>query len=237
MELNVEEKINKAQQPSTEDQDALKRIDGKYIWEEISSVLNFEKGILFTIKELIIRPGDTIREFLQHDRKRLIKPIVFVIFSSLVFIVAQNVLKFNTGTLDESIGNPGIIKAFEWVGENFGISNIFLGILIGFCLKLFFINSKFNIYEIFILVFFTIGMGNLIYTFFGIVETFTESDTNNLTYLIVLSYSAWAIGNFFNKNKFSSYLKSFFAYALGSILISFITVVIGVAIDILSKNN
>ena len=54
-----------------EGREVLKRIDGKYIWDEIRSVLNFDKGIFYTIKELFIRPGDTVREFLIYDRKML----------------------------------------------------------------------------------------------------------------------------------------------------------------------
>jgi hypothetical protein len=34
----------------------LKRIDKNYIFSEIESVLNFDKGILYTVKELLIRP-------------------------------------------------------------------------------------------------------------------------------------------------------------------------------------
>ena len=45
----------------------LKRIDKEYIISEIGSVLNFDKGILYTIKELLIRPGITIRKFIRED--------------------------------------------------------------------------------------------------------------------------------------------------------------------------
>ena len=34
----------------------LKRIDKNYIFPEIESVLNFDKGILYTVKEILIRP-------------------------------------------------------------------------------------------------------------------------------------------------------------------------------------
>ena len=44
-----------------ENRSALERIDEKYIWNEISSVLNLEKGIFYTIKELFVRPGKTVR--------------------------------------------------------------------------------------------------------------------------------------------------------------------------------
>lgn len=219
------------------DLEALERINGKYIWSEISSVINFDKGIFYTIKELFFRPGNTVRDFLLYDRKRLVKPIFFVIFSSLFFVIAQQILGFNTGTSPENIKSPGVIKAFEWVGRNFGIVNILLGFFIGLWIRLFFLKSKFNIYEIFVLVFFVIGIGNLIFTFFGIVESVTGYENGDLTYVIALLYSAWAIGNFFNKTKVLSYFKGLLAYIFGTTTGSFIIVLVGILIDLFSKSS
>lgn len=39
---------------------SLKRIDGKYIIHEIEHVVHFERGILYTIRELTINPGQNI---------------------------------------------------------------------------------------------------------------------------------------------------------------------------------
>jgi len=230
-------KPNNKEFKESESLKTLERIDGKYIWNEISSVLNFDKGILYTIKELFLRPGNTIREFLLYNRKRLIKPIIFVIFSSLVFVITQKIFGFNTGTAPKNIDSAGVMKAFEWVGDNFGVVNILLGFFIGLWTRLFFIKSSFNIYEIFILVFFTIGIGNLIFTFFGIVESTTGFEVNNLAYFVALLYSAWAIGNFFNKNKFLGYFKGLLAYLFGTITGSFLIVLIGILIDIFNKSN
>ena len=114
----------------SETRKTLERIDGKYIWTEIRRVLNIDKGILYTIKELFLRPGNAIQEFLLYDRMRLVKPIIFVIFSSLIFIVAQKVFGFNTGAAPKNLDDAGVTKMFEWVGANFGIANIYLGFFI-----------------------------------------------------------------------------------------------------------
>lgn len=215
----------------------LERIDGRYIWGEISSVFNFEKGIFYTIKELVIRPGKTVREFILYDRKRLVKPIIFVIFSSLFFVVSQQIFGFKTGTAPDNMGSAGVQKAFEWVEKNFGIVNVILGFFIGFWIKLFFKKAKFNIYEIFILVFFTIGVGNLIFAIFGIIESGTGFEVNNLAYFAASVYSAWAIGNFFNKKSFWSYFKGLLAYIFGTSMGSFLIVLIGVLMDLINKNS
>ena len=236
----MQENLNKSLENETfqnTESNTLRRIDGIYIWSEIISVFNFEKGLFYTIKELFIRPGKTVREFLLYDRKRIVKPIIFVIFSSLFFIVSQKIFGFQTGSAPDNIDSKGVEKAYEWVGANFGIVNIFLGILISFFTRLFFLKSNFNIYEIFVLVFFTIGFGNLIFTFFGIFESGLGLGVNNLAYLTALLYSAWAIGNFFDKMSFWSYLKALLAYIFGTTMGSFLIVLIGILIDVINKNS
>jgi hypothetical protein len=50
----------------------LSKIDGKYIISEIISVINFDKGIFYTIKELLTKPGENVQKFIHSDRKRLV---------------------------------------------------------------------------------------------------------------------------------------------------------------------
>ncbi|MEL7268311.1 MAG: DUF3667 domain-containing protein [Bacteroidota bacterium] len=227
---------NEEHQPK-ESRQTLERIDKKYIWNEISSVLNFDKGLFYTIRELFIRPGKTVREFLLYDRKRLVKPIIFVIFSSLLFVISEQIFGFETGSSPDNIKSEGIRTVFEWVGQNFGVFNIVLAFFVGFWARLFFLKSKFNLYEMFILMFFAIGVGNLIFTLFGILESATSLDVNGVAYLAVIVYSTWAIGNFFHKGKILSYFLGFLAYLFGSITGSALLLVIGTLMDLFNKGS
>jgi len=233
----MKNKANKKVLEKPAKQRVLERIDGKYIWREFVSVLIFEKGILYTLKELFLRPGDTIREFLLYDRNKLVKPIAFLIFCTLALIIIHEIFSLTTITEPQNMSDDGISIAFQWLVENFGLVNVFLGILIGLWTRLFFIRSSFNLYEVLVLVFYTTGIGNLVYTFFKIVESITGYESSYLPLLIVMFYSAWAIGNFFNKNKFLSYIKGFLSYFLGLMTGSIITIMIGLLLDVFSKNN
>ncbi|WP_454881016.1 DUF3667 domain-containing protein [Sphingobacterium detergens] len=62
----------------------LKRIDAHYIAHEIEHVLHFERGILYTIRELVTTPGKNIRNYISENRSRLVKPIIFIIVTSLI---------------------------------------------------------------------------------------------------------------------------------------------------------
>ncbi|MFC0345706.1 DUF3667 domain-containing protein [Epilithonimonas hispanica] len=48
-------------------------------------LLHFDKGFLFTFKELLIRPGKAVREYLRENREKYVKPIVFLVFSAVIY--------------------------------------------------------------------------------------------------------------------------------------------------------
>ncbi|WP_300977716.1 DUF3667 domain-containing protein, partial [Flavobacterium sp.] len=79
-------------QPTT-----LKRIDGKYIIHEIEHVLHFERGILYTIRELSTNPGQNIRSYLSQNRSRLVKPILFIIITSLIYTILNHLFHMEDG--------------------------------------------------------------------------------------------------------------------------------------------
>lgn len=66
-----------------------RRLDRKYIWDEIQySVLHTNKGLLYSVKNLIKNPGKTAREFIDGNRVNHYKPLllVFVLSGISAFI-------------------------------------------------------------------------------------------------------------------------------------------------------
>lgn len=53
--------------------------------------------------------------------------------------------------------------------------------------------------------------------------------------LISIIYPTWAIGQFFDKSKISSYVKAFFAYLLGYILFQLAIILVGLSYDYFVK--
>lgn len=215
-------------------QKTLKRIDREYVFAEISSVLSFEKGFLYTIKELAYNPGKCIKEFLNEDRNRLVKPIVFLIFTSLIYSVLNNFLLFEDGYVEFSGGNDSaIFTIFEWIQGNYGYTNIIMAIFIGFWIKLFFRKYKFNIFEILILLCFVMGFGMLIFSIFGIIQAFTSNNIMQIAGVVGVLYTTWAVGQFYGKRRVFNYVKAFFAYVLGMLTFAISAISIGMAIDLL----
>ena len=145
--------------------------------------------------------------------------------------MAQRLLHFEDGYVNADVGESAVTEIFGWIQRNYGYANVYMSIFIALWIKALFRKSDFNIYEILILIFFVMGIGMLIYTSFGIAESLTHFRILHIGGVIGVVYASWAIGRFFNKHKFTTYLKSFLAYFLGWGTSLVLLVIIGFLID------
>ena len=219
---------------------SLKRIDGKYIIHEIEHVLHFERGILYTIRELTINPGQNIRKYLSENRSRLVKPIIFIIITSLIYTILNHLFHIEDGYVKyhEAKGEtPSAVGTIvKWVQDHYGYANIMMGIFIAMWLKLFFRKSNYNFYEILIMLCFVMGMGMLIFSVFVIIQGTTHLNVMTIAGVIGIAYCVWAIGQFYDQKKILTYIKSISAYILGMITFWIFPVLIGTIIDLLNKH-
>ncbi|MEZ0541930.1 DUF3667 domain-containing protein [Fibrella arboris] len=214
----------------------LKRIDGHYIAHELEHLLHVERGIVYTIKELLIRPGETIRHFISEDRSRLVKPVIFIIITSLIYTIAIKVFHVHDGIIqfdEKERSATGAI--FGWIVGNYGYSNILWGAFIAAWAKLFFRKYNYNFYEILILLCFVQGMVMLLFSVFLIFQELTHIHVQKLEGSIGLLYFSWAVGQFFDQKKPLSYLKAFASYMLGTLTFLLLAILIGAAIDMVIK--
>ncbi|WP_291285721.1 DUF3667 domain-containing protein [Flavobacterium sp.] len=235
--LNCNTELNSNFCPDCGQPKTLKRINGYYIVHEIEHVLHFERGILYTIKELITNPGQNIRNYLTENRSRLVKPIIFIIVTSLIYSVSNHFFHFQDGYMSFLDSQKTTTSAIlKWVQVNLGYSNIMMGIFIALWTKLFFKKRDYNIFEILILLCFVMGIGMLIYAIFGLVYGLTHLNIMQFAGIAAFIYSTWAIGNFYDRGKASSYIKAFFAYILGMITFSLAIMIVGTLIDLVIKH-
>lgn len=217
----------------------LQRIDGKYILHEIEHVLEFERGILFTIRALTIHPGRTIRTYLSENRSRLVKPLLFIILTSVLYTFLDHFFHIQDGyvSYQKTSGEPpsAINTMVQWVQEHYGYANIMMGIFIALWLKLFFRKSDYNFFEILIMLCFVMGIGMLIFSVFVIIQGLTHINVMTLSGIIGVAYCVWAIGQFYDKKKIVNYSKALVAYLLGMITFWIFPVLIGTIIDLINK--
>jgi len=214
----------------------LKRVDAHYIVHEIEHVLHFEKGIFYTIKELLIAPGQSIQQFITENRNRLVKPIFFVIVTSLIYTLINHFFHIEKGyvEVESSQINSTANHINQWVQEHYGYANLIMGLFIAVWIKLFFRKFDYNFFEILILLCFIMGMGMLIFTIFAIIQGITHFNLMAVAGVIGIIYCTWAIGQFFGKKPID-YFKAFAAYILGMICFSVAIMAIGNGIDLFIK--
>jgi hypothetical protein len=215
----------------------IKRIDGHYITHEIEHVLHFERGILYTVKELIVNPGESVRNYISENRSRLVKPIIFIIITSLIYTLISRFFHIEDEYIKyEGLEKSSIVKILGWLQGNYGYMNILTGMFIAMWLKVFFKKYGYNFFELLIMLCFVLGISMLIYAFFAFMEGIFHVKLLNIAGMIGVLYLVWATGQFFEKKKIVNYFKALVCYLLGMITFLVLVCGIGITIDLITKH-
>jgi hypothetical protein len=215
----------------------LKRIDGHYIIHEIEHVLHFERGILYTVRGLVTKPGQNIRNYLSENRSRLVKPIIFIIVTSLIYTLISHFFHIE----EEYVNYKGLEKSsigtiLKWIQGNYGYASILTGIFIAIWLKVFFRKYGYNFFELLIMLCFVQGISMLIFAVFAFAQGLLHFKLLSVAGIIGVIYVIWAIGNFFEAKRIGNYLKALISFLLGTITFYIIIFAIGITIDLLTKH-
>ncbi|WP_010520655.1 DUF3667 domain-containing protein [Aquimarina agarivorans] len=217
---------------------AFQRIDKSYIIEELSNIINLKKGFFYTVKEVYIRPGKTAKKFTNGERKRFVKPVVFLIICSLLYTISKYFFNYELGYINynDKFTDPSVtVKMFKWFAENYGYSNILMAIFIAFWVKIFFRKSVYNYFEILILVFYITGVSTLIYTLSGIFDTTIGINVSQFSLYLSLLYTSWSIANFFETKKKLHFVKAVLSHLFGLATSILMLLAIGNGLELLIK--
>ena len=209
------------------------RVDAHYVSHEIQHLLHFEKGFLFTVRELLLRPGKSVREFMFEDRSKYMKPVVFLIFTSVIFtlIVHYFHIEYSLFNIDKIKPLEGKIRSKEigeWIDNHVGYMNLMIGVFIALWTKLFFRKYEYNIFEITILLCFVLGEAILFLGLFLSIAVILKGQIiASIGVAFYLAYPIWAVGQFFGERTVINYVKSALMYATG--IISYMATLILIA--------
>ena len=231
---NPQENVNGKCCPNCGQAAIVRRIDARYVVAEFRSLLFLEKGILFTIRELLLRPGKSIRCFIQQDRNRLVKPVIFIILTSLIYTLSNSYFPFEEKYINYGARQNSTMKLFQWVSNNYGYSNLIMGIFIAFWTRLFFRKYHYNFFEVLIVLCFVMGMLMLMWAIFGLFENLSGIPLMQSGAILSIIYLSWAIGQFFEK-KIGNYLKSLLAYIIGFLSFTCALLLLGMILNYLSN--
>jgi hypothetical protein len=221
-----------------------KKINYNYLIDEISNnILQVNRGIFFTIKELLIRPGHSIREFLNGKRKQHFKPIAFVLLTSALYVLITFLLDEKTflGSLISGMiraltetGSEKSITAniLSWLSNNFSYSSLFLLPFFSLASYISFRKEEYNFFEHLILNCYLTGQQTLIYLISTIIIFLMNVESYYLpafTVLLTILFTFWTFNQFFSNRKlFSKTLLTFTSYVLYFFVIMLIILTFGI---------
>lgn len=185
------------------------KLDLHFIWHDIQhGLFHFDKGILYSFKQLFTRPGHSIREFLEGKRVKHFKPISLVIIVASIYGLLYHY--FHINVIASQSGEEGL-GAFlnthefnEWVATHFAwvtLANIpffTIGTAVAFR------KQGYNLVEYFILNTFKASQ-----KLFARIATFPlliycnntpyMASLTTVFYVIDLVFIFWTNAQFFNK--------------------------------------
>lgn len=183
---------------------------------------HFDKGVLFTAKELFTRPGDSIREFIEGKRVKHFKPISLVIILATLYGVLRHLFHFSI--LDKKAVSE--IQSVEYESLNEWISHHYYWIILlsipmfSIASYIVFRKQGYNFIEHIVLNTYMASQRLILrIAIFPITKHFTETNYNklfvNILMLLDIVLIFWSYITFFNNlSRIKSFLYSLCSYLL-----------------------
>lgn len=208
--------------------------------EEVSdSVFQVNHGLLFTIKSMFVRPGHTIREFLNGKRKEHFKPIAFALtLSTVYFLVSQ--LSNSPTLIDDFLSgysNAGEDSNFtadkspiiNWLSNNYAYTTLLLIPIFSLASYIAFLGLDRNYLENIVINSYITGQQAIFYVVFMIIGVLVAKEdlTVSFALLVSVAFNFWTFIQFYNQeNKGIVIVRLILTYFLFYILFSIISFVI-----------
>lgn len=184
------------------------KLDIHFVWHDIQhGLLHFDKGILYTAKQLFTKPGHSIRDFIEGKRIHHFKPISLVLILATLYGFLYHYFHIDlTRTFsDGNVSETAIdIKGFnEWQATHFAWITLATIPLYTFGTSIAFRKQGYNFVEYFILNTFKASQRLLFHiTIFPFYYYFNETPTMKTisvsVYIIDVLLIFWTNKQFFN---------------------------------------
>lgn len=209
------------------------RIDIKFIWEDVEhGIIHYDKGIGYSLKQLLLKPGYSIYDYIAGKRINHFRPISLCIILATIYVLVYHFLGIKLISTDDSDS----VKIFENILQHY-YWFIFSTIpLYAITTKLVFKVKKYNFWEYFIFESFKVAQRLFVHIVFLPCFYFCEDNVLLMKiFLIVLAFLdltliTWTNIQFFKKLKLSRVIfLSILSYIISQllcVLILFIVLVV-----------
>lgn len=215
--------------------DAPERINWSSVSGQIISVMNIERGLFYTLIELLFRPGKAVRIHLFKNRKRLLNPIRFLALSTTLatlvtfhyFSISELSETINVSISSEQdeltpfnndlmaiIGN----RLIDMVKQFNNLSYFFLAPA-GAIAAWFFVRKKYTVPELAVANCYMWSMVNCVTLIFTPLRNYEglENVGGGVTLFFVILYPLFFYTSFFNEGV-KGFVKAFFVNGINYFL-------------------
>lgn len=156
------------------------RIDAEFLWEDIQhGILHYDKGILYTTKQLFLKPGYVIKDYIEGKRVHHFRPISLTIVLATLYVLVYHFTQvdlLNHESDDSKMIFDKILEHYYWF--------VFLTIpIFSWGTALFFRNNGYNFWEYFIFEAFKASQRLIVHLLF-LPIIFIINDTATTNYII-----------------------------------------------------
>lgn len=218
------------------------RLNWHYVWHDIPhSVFHLDKGFFFTIKQMALRPGKAVNEFLDGKRVSYFRPLMFLIITgSLAGLIYLNTGTLLTNNFARDAETAEVLKIVQQMqGKYFNLVTIGLIPFQAFWLWLFYRKER-NYVEIFTALFLITGFLNLLalanLLFFFMQNMVFTVSVSLITGALSMLYYVWCFSTMFrSRSDLARVLIAIGIWSFHTIITSII--VIAIILFIIAYNS
>lgn len=230
------------------------RIDWQFLSHEIQhGIFHVDKGILFTVKHLLTRPGDMIREYLDGNRAGHFKPVLLVMILGAAAAIVGRLVRTGESSVsqawsglydgatdagrisDMSASDARIIEvmksAFEWISGHVPLVLIMLVPVFALGMRVAFhsYRARATYPEWLVISCFMVAQALLAYIIFAVIGRFLPV-LGNLDFLAMMALQAWATVRIFSGRRWYAVMSRFLAgYALYMVMFAALVIALSIA--------
>lgn len=191
-------------------------INFHYLWHDLQhGLFHFDKGIIFTTRELFMRPGHTIREYIRGRRVSHFRPISMVLILAGVYALLYHIFHIEmlngavkiSGSGREFINLGHIVENLtSWMGEHYEVVALLQLPFAALSTYVAFRKWGYNYVEHFILNAFITSQSLIVHIVlfpfnYALNGKPALRDFSNLENIISLGLLVWVLMQFFNTHK------------------------------------
>lgn len=215
------------------------RINKIHIAEELQyGLLHVNKGLIYTIKELIIRPGITIKNYISGKRIKYTKPFSFLIVLGIIYSMIFHFFHFfpMEEMNEQSLPVFDYIPIYAWYSGDYSLVLLFIIPFYAMTTYWFFPKEQYNYIEHLVLFSYLTGMKIFIFIFFFLVIYFTQSiRIYQIVQIISEIYLIWGLVLFFKSTSWVETIVKVIACIIFSLII--LLLIIFFLYTVLKLNN